>query len=664
MHGKQFEELKMTGSLPSPTGVGLAILQLTQTEDFTIADLSRTLQSDPTLTGRILKLANSSALSGARTVSTVHEACVRLGGRSVRNLALGFTLVSGHRSGTCRAFDYDRYWSQSLALAVAAQTLAARTSKIPPGEVFTCALLAHIGRLALASIHAERYAVVIEQHAGGTMDQLAALETEAFDIDHRELAEAMLTDWRLPEAFAWAALTFDRGERSDRATDDNSRAFGELVRLAWGLVPALTRSEVSDPASCKRAFTAAETVRNGLGWSQEDFDRVYSTIVQDYVDWGKLMGIPVPRSLGYDALARKSMEVTSSVAAPKPLAACAPLTATALVAANKGGMRVLLVEDDPVTLKLAHFHLSRAGHTVLTAVNGKQGLALALEQLPQIVVSDWMMPEMDGVDMVRALRRSDAGKKMQIILLAGRDEDARLLEAFEAGVDEYLPKPFNPQILIARVRAGLRVVQLCQQIERDREEREQQLAQLAVLTRKLQAAALTDALTELPNRRFAMQHLDFEIDRLRVLKSPLSVIMIDIDKFKSVNDTWGHDIGDLVLREVAQFLRRSVRTGDKVCRLGGEEFFVILPRTPLGGAAEVAERLRAGCEANVITKGDFARAVTISLGVAEFDPSKPSVDALIKTSDVRVYAAKHAGRNRVVTIGEIVAPPSPQRMAG
>jgi two-component system, cell cycle response regulator len=662
MHEKQFEELKLTGSLPSPTGVGLAILQLTQSDDFTIDALSRTLQADPTLTGRILKLANSAAHSGARTVTTVQDACVRLGARNVRNLALGFTMVAGHRSGRCKGFDLDRYWSESLALAVAAQSLATRGATVLPGEAFTCALLVHIGRLAFASIHPDRYAVVLEKHGGGSMDELAMFENEEFGSDHRELAQAMFVDWHLPEAFGWTALVFDRSEPPEGAVSDGAHALAAVVGNAWFLVPALTSVESTDSTSCKHAFVAAESARQRLGLNAEEFDRLFSSVAQDYVDWGDLMGVPVPRALGYDALARKAAEARAGglVAAAMNIA-----PARAVQSANAAeGLRVLLVDDDPVALKLMAFHLGRAGHTLITATGGRQALSLALEHAPQIVVTDWMMPEGDGVEFVRALRRSDEGKRVQVIMLTGREEEGRLLEAFEAGVDEYLSKPLNPKILIARVHAGQRFVQMYEQIERDREEREQQLAQLAVLTRKLQAAALTDPLTELPNRRFAMQHLEQELARSSTTKLPLAVIMIDIDKFKAVNDGWGHDTGDVVLKEVAQLLRRSVRVGDRACRLGGEEFFVILPRTDLAGAVLVAERTRAACEANVIRKGDFARAVTISLGVAELDPARPSVDALIKTADVRVYAAKHAGRNRVVSTGEVATATAVHRKVG
>ncbi|MCK6447695.1 MAG: diguanylate cyclase [Planctomycetes bacterium] len=669
MQENQFAELKLTGSLPSPAGVGLSILQLTQSEDFTIDDLSRTLQADPTLTGRILKLANSSAMAGARTVTTVQEACMRLGAGSVRSLALGFTLVAGHRSGKCRNFDHDRYWGQSLALAVAAQSLAARNGGVPAGEAFTCALLAHIGRLALASVHPERYATVLETHGNATMDRLAEAEHDEFGLDHRELAGAMLEDWKLPATFTWTVSVFDRSEWTEAERDDTSRALANIVRAAWQLVPALTCADANDADACKHAFRSAEAARKTLGWTIEQLEAVHASITQDYVEWGKLMGIPVARALGLDTLARRAAEaqteraVVGAAPSLRPAAPSAP-TSTAFLTPGSG-LKVLVVDDDPVLLKLMSFHLSRAGHTVFTATNGKQALGVALAQVPHILVSDWMMPELDGVELVKALRRSEEGRKMQVILLTGRDEESRLLEAFEAGVDEYLQKPFNPQILLARVRAGQRVVQLHQQVERDREEREQQLAQLAVMTRKLQVAALTDALTELPNRRFVMQHLENEIVRSKTVKLPLSVIMIDIDKFKSVNDGFGHDVGDIVLKEVASLLRRSVRSGDKVCRLGGEEFFVILPRTNLDGAVEVAERLRVACAENVIRKGAFQRAVTLSLGVAELDAVSATVDALIKTADVRVYAAKSAGRNRVVRFGDVSQPTTnPQRAAG
>lgn len=650
MFEKQFEELKLTGSLPSPTGVGLAILQLTQGDDFTISDISRTLQADPTLTGRIIKLANSSANTGVRAVTTVQDAAVRLGVRTIRNLALGFTLVSGHRTGVCKGFDYDGFWAQSLALGVAAQALALRTGGVVPGEAFTCGLLAHIGRLALASVHPQRYAEVLAKARGRDMDSLAALESEAFGIDHRELSVAMLVDWCLPESFAGAASTFDTSRKPEPPETPGAQAMFAILRPAYALARAVTTEDGATGEDFRRVFESLEKARTDLGLEVADFDRLLNGVALELAQWGKLMSIATTRSLSYETLQRRATETRSGTGQNSAGAQHAGAAGPGIVEA-KPQFKVLAVDDDPVSLKLLSFHLTRAGYEVVTASNGKQGLALALEHLPQIVVTDWSMPEMNGVELARTLRSSAEGKRLQIILLTGKDEEQRVLEGFEAGVDEYLNKPLNPAILVARARSGQRVIELRQEVERDREIRENQVAQLAVLTRRLQAAAFTDPLTELPNRRFAMKHLEQELAKFSASGEPVSVIMVDIDKFKTVNDAHGHDVGDIALKETSALLRRSVRSGDKVCRLGGEEFLIISSRCANPVAAQLAERLRAAAEANVITAGGFGRALTLSLGVATSGPTTASVDALIKLADLRVYAAKDAGRNRVVSTG-------------
>src|SRR5688572_17691321 len=181
---KDLDELKLSGQLPSPTGIGLAILELTRGEDYSMGEITRVIQSDPALTGRILKIANSSSFAASQSVTTVAQAAMRLGVRSVRNVALGFTLVSANRSGTCKHFDYERYWAHSLAVAVMAQGLAGNLRLISPADAFTCGLLSGVGTLALASIHPERYSQMLERaRAQGSLD-LLLLEREVFDLDH------------------------------------------------------------------------------------------------------------------------------------------------------------------------------------------------------------------------------------------------------------------------------------------------------------------------------------------------------------------------------------------------------------------------------------------------------------------------------------------------
>ena len=669
---KQFDELKLTGCLPSPSGVGLAVLQQTQGEDYTLADLSHTLAADPTLTGRILRLANSSANSGVEGARTAHQAAVRLGVRTVRNVALGFTLVSGHRSGSCRNFDYDHYWSHSLAIAVAAQVLAARVKRMVPSEAFTFGLLAGIGRLALASIHPEAYAGILEQVRDGDSLRLAKIEREAFGLDHGELGAAMFEDWHLPADYVQGVLACAESP-GERELDASAERLVAVYHGARALADALMTTDVDSIPLCRARNERLAALRASFSLNPDEFFQLWSQVAADWREWGKIMNIDANttttpgRLLQLAERVERLVDVTPAAAAvqvddrpigigevpvkPAPSLASTNVlqrVAPAMTVGNSTVMRVLVVEDDPVSRKLISFHMTKDGHQVFSAANGSEGLKLAFDRRPHLVVTDWVMPEMDGIDLVRALRRSEEGRHMQIILLTGREEEARVIEAFDAGADEYLTKPLNPRILMARVRSAQRVVDLREQVNHDAKERNSQLAELAVLNRRLHLSSMTDTLTDLPNRRHALERLHQELAISLREGTALSVIMIDIDRFKLVNDQHGHDIGDVVLRDVARSLRACVRATELVCRLGGEEFLVICPRATAAKAAMIAERMRLASEANVIHQGDFHRAVTLSLGVAELDRADPSVDRMLKVADERTYQAKQAGRNRVV----------------
>lgn len=636
MLGKRLDELKMTGNLPSPTGVGLAILELTSREDYSLGDLARTLQTDPALTGRILRLANSSAKIGAQPAKTVNEAAMRVGVRTVRSVALGFSLVTGNRAGACASFDYDDYWSRSLATAVAAQVLAELQRTVVPAEAFTCGLLADIGRLALASIHPGPYAKVILEVRGKSTDELAGVETRDFGLDHRELAGAMLSDWKLPISFSFAVANFERREPEAAWPDDAAKQMTLVLKAASRIGAACVLHRDEPTATTRVHWQALDQAREELGISPEAFLRLCEQVRSSWRDWGSILKIETPNGPSFEEIAN-----TAQLQRDEPEDRKAEL-----LAARKG-LRILAVDDEPISLKLLSHHLTRDGHAVMTASNGRDALSLALTHNPQMVVTDWMMPELDGVELCKALRRSSEGVATYILILTGREEEDRIVEAFEAGTDEYVNKPFNPRVLLARVRAGQRMIELREQVERDKQERARQLAEMAVLNRRLQTAALTDVLTELPNRRYAMKRLEQELSAARSSHQPMTVIMIDIDKFKSINDQHGHDTGDFVLRETANALRKAVRRGDVVCRLGGEEFLVISPLSDLKRGELLAERIRKTVEETRIERGAFARNVTVSLGVAAATDPMQSLDGLLKDADRRVYMAKSAGRNRV-----------------
>jgi diguanylate cyclase (GGDEF)-like protein len=238
-----------------------------------------------------------------------------------------------------------------------------------------------------------------------------------------------------------------------------------------------------------------------------------------------------------------------------------------------------------------------------------------------------------------------------MIILTEPGRDDQIVSACEAGADDCHVIPYNPRVLMARVGTGWRAIQMRLELEREKEEVREHAARLAVVNRRLEETSFTDMLTGLPNRAYARMRLEQEWAAARRGRRPLSCMLIDIDCFKKVNDTYGHDVGDVVLQKTAEAMKHSVRLSDIVCRLGGEEFVLICRDTPLEGAVQVAERLRRTVEANVIRTPGFDSSVTISIGVATRTDDMSHPDELLKVADKLLYAAKHAGRNCIRAAG-------------
>ena len=318
-----------------------------------------------------------------------------------------------------------------------------------------------------------------------------------------------------------------------------------------------------------------------------------------------------------------------------------------------------MVDDDPSMRHLLGVHLRRGGYEVLFAADGAAGLAAVVSEAPEIVITDWMMPKVSGIDLCKTLRNTESGRMLHLLLLTSLEEEDRIVEGLEAGANDFLTKPFSPRILLARVRAGERMVALQRQVEQSQQIDRKRMAQMGQLTRQLRNAALMDALTGLPNRRFAMARLEEAWTNSKRGGRSLSVVMIDIDHFKRVNDQFGHQAGDAVLRAVAKTLKRHARKSDHLCRLGGEEFVLIAVNADVTAAEAGAERLRAAVESTPIHVTGFDGQVTISLGVAEIAESMDRVDDLMRAADQAVYLAKDEGRNCV----RVWQPPGPRAIS-
>jgi diguanylate cyclase (GGDEF)-like protein len=296
-------------------------------------------------------------------------------------------------------------------------------------------------------------------------------------------------------------------------------------------------------------------------------------------------------------------------------------------------MNVLIADDDPVSRRLLEVSLTNAGYPVSVASNGVEALRqLEQKDPPRLAVLDWMMPEMDGVEVSRILRKAAKEPYIYIILLTARGHQTEIVQGLEAGADDYITKPFDLQELKARLRAGKRILELHEQLVSAREE--------------LRIQANHDSLTGLLNRMAILAILEKECARSRREGRPVAVMMADLDHFKKVNDTHGHQAGDTVLRETARKMQESVRTYDSVGRVGGEEFIVVAPGCDLQAAMEQADRLRQCVAAQKVHVGEVAIPTTMSVGVAS-TAEAPQAEQLLHAADEALYLAKNSGRNKV-----------------
>jgi len=642
----KFEELKASGMLPSPKGVALAVMQLAQRENTTHAELARTIKTDPALAGRIVKAANTANVHGRRPVASVPDALVVLGLNTVRSLALGFSLVANYRNGGCARFDYDAFWSRSLITAIAYQSITVRSRAAPPEETFLLGLLSRIGCLALATVYPNEYGATLERLGDRSFVELAALEREQFAMDHNDLTVALMADWGLPKVLVEPVFHHEIPEAARYTEGSRSYVLVHSLAVASFLADLCLAPESARRGMLPNLFLLATRI----GLDSDVATTIADHTLREWREWGRLLGV---KTHEVGSVAEMARTPANEPAAAQGVAStrAEPASAAARLAAAPDTevgqkLRYLVVDDDRSIQLLLKKLLSSAGHIVHTASNGKEALAIAMETRPHLIITDWIMPEMDGVSFCRALRQTKVGRGVYLLLLTSMEDEARLVEAFEAGVDDYVVKPINPRVLTARLRAGQRTIRLQQEVESDREEIRRFAAELAMTNRRLQQAALMDPLTEVPNRRYAMDRMQQEWSAADRNDRPMACMVIDVDHFKSINDTHGHDVGDTVLRRVAETLKQTARMQDVIARLGGEEFLVLCPNTDSAAAAQCAERLRQSIQNLRVPNGTGELQVTISIGVAALDAEMIGPDAMIKAADQAVYAAKQSGRNR------------------
>ncbi|MEO8540593.1 MAG: GGDEF domain-containing protein [bacterium] len=491
-------ELMESASLPTIPAVAVQIIALVQREDLDIDVLADTISHDPALAARVLKTANSGFYGRPRSVKKMRDAVMVLGLRSVKTLALGFSLVGDMRRQTRKGVDHTAIWQRSLLAAAGARTVATRAGYACADEAFLGGLLHLIGVVAMDQALGPAYRALSEE-AGGDLAYLRTLERERFGFDHAEAGAALAEKWNLPEALVMAIRMFPRPDSADHD-------FRDIVRCVATADAGADLTLGHDPAGALTRFRW--DCQQLFGIQSDDADLLIARVIEDASVLGSMLDVP------------------------------------------------------------------------------------------------------------------DAGVSAETVL----------------------------------TRAHEALLQLTLETEREN-------AHLHAERDRLTVEASTDGLTGLANRRHLEEYLTEQFRISSRYGTPLSVVMLDIDHFKAVNDTYGHPVGDQVLRNVAKVLTQTAREADLCARYGGEEFVVVLPATPMEGALELAERVRASVEATVMIAEGKKISVTISAGVNAYrKDGQATPDWLIKEADMALYDAKRAGRNRIQQFAE--APASPWSLVG
>ncbi len=302
--------------------------------------------------------------------------------------------------------------------------------------------------------------------------------------------------------------------------------------------------------------------------------------------------------------------------------------------------KILFVEDSTTQGNTIKSFLEKSGYDVTWVQEGKSAIKTAKTEPFDIILLDLILPDIDGYEVCRWLRVNQNTRGIPIIMLTVKDSKTDMVAGLESGANDYLPKPFNEIELNARIYACLRTKALQDELRQKNQELERLLERVEVL-------AMTDPLTDLLNRRRFETLLETEIRRTLRYKTPLSCLMIDIDHFKNINDEYGHEVGDSVLHEISQILKKSFREVDVLARWGGEEFIVLLPQTNQEGAYTSASRILKAISSHQF-KPIPDKPISVSIGVSSApDPAIKAGEDLINQADLAMYEAKIKGRNRL-----------------
>ena len=606
--------------LPTPDGVAVAIMEAWEKEDTTIQQLARLVQTDPALSGRVLRLANSAA-QGRRPVAAIPEAIVRIGMQTVGQLAVAFSLIGrGGVNDDCPAFDHQKYWSRCLLMAVLARQLGAASRVAPPDDLFACGLLARIGVLALVSVYPEAYNEILEQGHG----DLVSIEKETFGVDHNEISEAMMLSFYVPKALAEPARFHEDPKKSGFAADSRPQKITQLLNLAFRLSAVAVRDDgkVGTPSELLDSLGAS------LGLDEGRVGTLFDQGIEEWKQWSEILEMPADHSKAYEALDFADDHEEDVVISEVPTVGFSALRAVTLLPGEwaddfQGLLSELRIKSEKCERSSVAMHL-------------------AMERRANVIFAGGDVDHF--MEMIRGAESCD--ECYLIYVLDSSDPDS-IAHAYAVGADDVVSAAISAEHLRPRMAPAIRLLARHAKWRNDRKELRRVAKELALAHRQQQLLSLTDQLTELPNRRAAMEAMERSWSLSQRENKPFSLMLMDIDHFKRVNDRYGHAVGDQVLKSTTAILSDAVRRDEVIARIGGEEFLLINAGASVREAVVAAERIRKQLANATIDAGGEDVSITVSIGIAAREQNTESADELMRAADKALYAAKDAGRNKI-----------------
>lgn len=618
---RRFEEIKAGGKLPSPRGIALAVLELSRRSNVSAQELTRLVQTDPAMTGRILRYANAAHGGALRHIATLSQAITFLGLLRIRQITLGFSLIDQYRKGQCKAFDYDRYWAVSLGTAIAARQLA-RIAQSPADETYTCGLLAGIGRLGLASAFPEQYGEIMARNLGRR--ELRTVERSEFGLDHAELSAEMLTAWGLPDIFTNAVLNYEDPAEVSFAPGSRTYALTQALNLASHFGELL----VAEGAERRRQVPPVLAAATELGVAREEIPSLLDDARAAWHTWAADLHlatgdtgniIPLLRDYASGGETPLSDELEGLVVAMAPTG-----------------------DEEVVRLMALLASMGALAHVV--DVSGTRN--------PDDAVPDVLMmslePSMPAARLSILALRKWAGERVPVIAIVQASAEPDVPALLAAGATDYLVAGATPPAVVARLHNARRMIALESALSIERGTVAAPPDNAGRANRRAMQDALTDPLTQLPNRRYGLERLAQEWRLAVENERPISCVLIDIDHLGKINTGLGSEAGDRILHQVGARVEACCRRSDLAFRYGGEEFLCICPGSGIEEARRLAERIVAGIAASPFIVSPKSIPVTVSAGVAARTMVMADPDDLILATDAALESAKKNGRNQVV----------------